>query len=193
MTSKSRNAIVILGVLVLVFLILALAANLFGLLGKRAGESALSGAASRPSNPVVSNTYKLSCPGKFEGFFSKANGVGGTTEVVEHRIVDDKGQELTRLIPGRTIYEKLVLYRGTTADRSAWDWYGLVLAGRRDEAQTTCEFSILDQSFNIIASWSLNNAWPTGYIALSKTELSAAETMSLETLTIVYENLARIK
>jgi phage tail-like protein len=193
MTSKSRNIIVVLGVVVVVILALAVAAYSFGLLGERAAVPALSGAAGRPSDPMIGISYRLSCPGKFEGYFMSAYGLGSSVETITQKIVDQSGREINILLPGRISYEKLVLSRGATSDRGAWDWYGLVLAGRMNDTRTPCELSLLDTQFTQVAVWRLTNAWPSGYTALTKPEASGTENLPIETLTIVYEAMERTK
>jgi phage tail-like protein len=193
MTSKSRNIIVVLGVVIVVILALAVVANSFGLLGQRASLPALSGAAGHPAtDPIVNMVYMLNCSGKFQGYFTTATGPGAIAELIERKITKDN-QEVTLFLPGRFIYEKLVLSRPPTSDRSAWDWYALVLAGRINEARLPCELTMLDRSYNPVATWRLNNAWPIGYSALSKLENSSPDTPPFETLTIIYESIERTK
>lgn len=197
MTSGSRKILTIAGGLLLFALILALVAYSSGLLGERsaATDPALAGAAGRPGqDPMVGFNYMLACPNGPSGYFTYAAGLGSTSQLVEQKISGPGGVEMKLLLPGPNQFSPLVLVRGLTQDMSLFSWRKTVVDGNIKAARLTCELTMMDSSMTMVAQWRLANVWPMSYIAPADgSEYGIDGAIAIEAITLVYENLERVK
>lgn len=190
------NRLLIIGGLLVLILALALVAT-YSVLNQRAAStegSELAGAAGgRGQDPILGFNYMLNCQGKVTAYFTTATGLGAEVEVVEHKVVGQNGQEVTRLLPGRVRYHSLTLTRGLTSDTGLHQWYALVLAGRANEAVAGCELSMFDRTGTQVAAWQLNETWPSIYLALATKPDGSTPELPIESITLVYSSMERIK
>ena len=73
-------------------------------------------------DPLVGFHFAVEVQGKVTGYFSEVSGLGSEQEVIEHKVVNEKGVEVVMKIPGRLKWENIVLKRGITSDMQIWDW-----------------------------------------------------------------------
>jgi hypothetical protein len=59
-------------------------------------------------DPLVSFHFRLDLEGTPVGYFTECSHIGSESEVVEHKVVDEGGNEIIRKVPG-----KLVIWPGT--------------------------------------------------------------------------------
>jgi phage tail-like protein len=57
-----------------------------------------------------------------KGYFTECSGLGSEHEVIEHKVITEKGQEVILKIPGRLKWENITLKRGITSSMDIWDW-----------------------------------------------------------------------
>ena len=139
-------------------------------------------------DPLINFNFGLECEGRMAGYFTSVSGIGSESEVVEHKVVDEKGNEITRKIPGRLLWLDITLKRGITSNLEIWQWRQLVNDGNINEARKNCSIMALDQEGQAIARWNIINAWPmrvSGPVANSSSEIMVEE------LVLVHEGMER--
>ncbi len=140
-------------------------------------------------DPFLGFNFKLELSGKVAGFFTELSGIGSEHDVVEHKVVDEGGREITRKIPGRLKWGDVTLKRGITSDLSIWNWRDCVVKGDLKTARIPATISMMDRGYNVIASWTLHNAWPS---KCTGPNLKAdGNEIGLEEVTIVHEGISR--
>ncbi len=142
-------------------------------------------------DPLVSFQYAVEIQGKVSGYFTECSGLGSEHEVVEHKVVDSRGKEVTQLIPGRLKWERIVLKRGITDSMDIWDWRRKVEEGKVDEARANGSIVMMDQHLNPVARWNFENAWPVK--VSGPTMKSDSSEIGVEELTIAHEGLWRVR
>jgi phage tail-like protein len=141
-------------------------------------------------DPLLGFNFRLDIGDRAAGFFTECSGVGSEHEIVEHKVVDDKGHEIIRKIPGRLKWGDITLKRGITSDLKIWDWRDLVVQGKIKDARQNCSIVMLSRDYqNEVARWNFYNAWPS---KVSGPSLKAdSNEFGLEELTIVHEGMER--
>jgi len=147
----------------------------------------------RESDPLIGFSYSIEVDGGVpcHGFFTEASGMGSENEVVEHKIVNDKGQELVQKIPGRLKWGDITLKWGITSNLSFWDWRQLVVDGKIQDARANCSIIMFDAEGNPVVRWDVENAWPCkiGSPGLS----SGSNEFVVEELTLTHEGIKRVQ
>lgn len=123
--------------------------------------------------------YKLDVPGTFTGYFSSCTGLGSQNKA-------EKGREDQRRGRGRLVFVDLVCIRGLTSNPDLWNWRSQVEQG--EPAQKDGTFSILDETFQLVAQWQLSQAWPRE-VTLGE----AAGNIAHERVSLQYEDERRTK
>jgi len=142
-------------------------------------------------DPLVGFHYAIEIQGTVTGFFTECSGLGSEHEVVEHKIVDSKGKELIKKIPGRMKWENVSLKRGITDNMDIWKWRKQVEDGKVNEARKSGSIVMYDQSLQEVARWNFVRGWPT---KVTGPQLkSNANEIGIEDLTIAHEGLERVK
>jgi len=142
-------------------------------------------------DPLLGFNFKLELSGKIAGYFTECSGIGSENDVVEHKVVDDTGHEITRKIPGRLKWGDITLKRGITSDLEIWTWRDNVVAGKMDTARVNASIYMLDRSYKSIAEWKLVNAWPS---KCTGPNLKAdGNEFGVEEVVIVHEGMSRQK
>ena len=144
-----------------------------------------------PENPLVAFKFGLELEGKLSGFFTNVGGIGSETEVIAHKIVNDKtGETLIQQIPGRLSWTPVTLKRGVTSNIDIWEWRQKVVEGKVDAARTNCSIVAYDQGNTEIARWNFTNAWPSKVVGPDMD--SGAVDYMVEDMTIVHEGVIRV-
>jgi len=145
----------------------------------------------RATDPLVGFQFSLELQGAVTGFFSDVSGLESETEVIEHKVVDGKGQGSIQKIPGRLKWANVTLKRGVTADTQIWEWRKLVEEGKIKDARKNGSIVMYDYNFEKVAQWDLVNAWPS---KVSGPQFkSDSNEVGVEELTIVHEGFKRVQ
>jgi len=141
-------------------------------------------------DPLAGVTFELAA-GSVTGYFADVDGIGSESEVVEHRLADDKGFEIVTKAPGRLKFLDVTLKRGVTANLDLWAWRALVEAGDMKAARKNVTLIMYDQTFKSVAEWTFESAWPSRIAAPGITP--GSEGPAVEELTLVHEGYARVR
>ncbi len=128
--------------------------------------------------------------GKVTGYFSEVSGLGSEQEVIEHKVVNEKGVEVVMKIPGRLKWENIVLKRGITSDMQIWDWRKLVEDGHVGDARSDGSVTMYDQALTAVARWEFKRAWPVKVTGPSVK--SDSNEIGVEELTLAHEYISRV-
>jgi phage tail-like protein len=152
-----------------------------------------------PTSTLYAKDEKVPIPGKWQcalfvgdqlfGYFTECSGIGSESEVIEHRVVDNNGNEVIRKIPGRPHFGNIILKRGITSDMGSWDWRQLVIDGDMAGARKDVTIVMFNRDYVEIARWQFFNAWP---LKVTGPEPNAdGNGVGVEELTIVHEGMYR--
>jgi len=112
-------------------------------------------------DPLLGFNFKLEISGTLAGFFTEVSGIGSEHEIIEHKVVDEKGHEIIRKIPGRLKWGDVTLKRGITSDLQIWKWRDSVVGGKMKDARKNCTITMMDRKYEPVAIWHFTNAWPS--------------------------------
>ena len=73
-------------------------------------------------DPLVGYHFGVDIQGVITGYFTECSGLGSEHEVIEHKVVNESGQEVVLKLPGRLKWENVTLKRGITSSMDIWDW-----------------------------------------------------------------------
>jgi phage tail-like protein len=140
-------------------------------------------------DPLVGFHYAIEVQGVITGYFTECSGIGSEHEVIEHKVVDEKGRERIQKIPGRLKWENVTLKRGITDAMDIWDWREQVVRGDVEGARHNGSIVMFDQSLKETARWNFENAWPLK--VSGPTVKSDSNEFGIEELVITHEGLYR--
>jgi len=145
----------------------------------------------RESDPLIGFNFALEVDGPVQvtGYFTEVSGITSENEVVEHKVVNENGQEMVQKLPGRLKFGDITLKKGLTSDLSFWDWRQKVIEGDMPNARANCSIVMFDRNYTPIVRWNLENAWPTKVTGPSLS--SGSNEFSIEELTITHEGITR--
>ena len=144
------------------------------------------------ADPLLGFNFALKLEGDLAGFFTEASGVGSEHEVVDHKVVNAKGQEIIRKIPGRMKWSDVTLKRGITQDLEIWRWRQTVVEGKMSQARKNCTIEMFDRTYGEpVAIWHFYNAWPSKVSGPSLK--SDSNEYGIEEITFVHEGMYREK
>ncbi len=142
-------------------------------------------------DPLVSFNFGLELEGAATGYFKEVSGLGSETEVQEHTVVSESGQQIVRKVPGRLKWGDITLKRGITSNLDIWDWRKEVENGTVSKARKNISVVMFDQEGKEVARWNISNAWPS---KVDGPSLSAdSNDIVMEELTIVHDFIEREK
>ena len=142
-------------------------------------------------DPLVGFHYAIEVQGVVTGYFTECAGIGSEHQVIEHKIVDEKGRESIQKIPGRLKWQDVTLKRGITDNMDIWDWREDVVQGKVGDARRNGSIIMFNQSLEEVARWNFENAWP---LKVSGPSMKAdSNEFGIEELTITHEGLYREK
>jgi len=140
--------------------------------------------------PLVGFHFAVDIQGVITGFFTECSGLGSEHEMIEHKIVTSKGQEIVKKIPGRMKWEDITLKRGITSSMDIWDWRKQVEDGDVESARRDGSIIMFDQQLSEVARWNFERAWPLKVTGPSpKTD---SNEIGIEELVITHEYIARV-
>lgn len=141
-------------------------------------------------DPLVGFHFAVEIQGAVSGYFTECSGLGSEHEVIEHKVVNEKGVEVVLKIPGRLKWENIVLKRGITSSMDIWTWRKMVEDGKINESRKSGSVVMYDQSLAEVARWNFENAWPVK--VTGPTPKSDGNEIGMEELTIAHEGIQRI-
>ncbi|MCA9826768.1 MAG: phage tail protein, partial [Dehalococcoidia bacterium] len=127
--------------------------------------------------------------GIITGYFTEVSGLGSENEVIEHKVINEKGTEVVMKIPGRLKWENIVLKRGITSNMDIWAWRKLVEDGNVADARKNGTITMYNQQLAAVAQWSFENAWPVKVTGPSVK--SDSTELGVEELTLAHEFIER--
>ena len=142
-------------------------------------------------DPLLGFNFAIEVGGAVTGYFTEVSGLGSENEIIEQKVVSDKGVEVVLKIPGRLKWGDVTLKRGITSSLDLWDWRKQVEDGDVKGARTNGSIVMYDQSLTEKARWNFLNAWPSKISG--PTPKSDSNEISVEELTLVHEYIARVK
>jgi len=142
-------------------------------------------------DPLVGFHYGIEVQGVVNGYFTECSGIGSENELIEHKVVDEKGRESIQKIPGRLKWQDVTLKRGITNNMDIWDWRDQIVEGKVDDARKNGSIVMFDQAGDEVARWNFENAWP---LKVSGPSMKAdSNEFGIEELVITHEGLYREK
>ncbi len=141
-------------------------------------------------DPLLGFHFALDLGGTIAGYFTECSGIGSEHEVIEHKVINEKGQEVVMKIAGRLKWENIVLKRGITSSMDVWDWRKTVEDGDLEGARRNGSIIMFDQKLNPVAQWDFERAWP---VKVSGPQpKSDSNEIGLEEVTIAHEYIKRV-
>lgn len=130
-------------------------------------------------------TFLLDSGAKGSGYFVYCDGIGSTSEVVEHSVVGAGGLTTVQKLPGRTNYHDVVFKRAVTADTTLWQWRAGIEDGDYNNTVSPMTVTVLNQAGETVAVWTLTGAW----VSSITTEL--IDNTYVEVVTVTCEDISR--
>lgn len=140
-------------------------------------------------DPLVGCRFKVDVGGVITGYFTECSGLGSETEIIESKVVNEKGVEVVMKVPGRLKWGDITLKRGITSDMQIWDWRKKVEEGDVEGARRNGSIVMYDQSLGERARWNFMNAWPSK--VSGPTPKADSNEIGIEELVIVHEYITR--
>jgi phage tail-like protein len=142
-------------------------------------------------DPLVGFHYAIEVQGIVTGYFTECSGIGSEHELIEHKVVDEKGRESIHKVPGRLKWQDITLKRGITNNMDIWDWRDEVVQGKVDDARRNGSIVMFNQALDEVARWNFESAWPLKVTGPSMK--SDSNEFGIEELVITHEGLYREK
>lgn len=141
-------------------------------------------------DPLLGFNFALELQGTITGYFTECSGIGSENEVVEHKIVTEKGVEVIQKIPGRLKWQDITMKRGITDNMDIWDWRQMVEEGNMDEARKSGSVIMFNRKLEEVARWNFDQAWPSKVTGPSVK--ADSNEVGVEELTLAIESMDRI-
>ena len=143
----------------------------------------------RDTDPLLGFNFALEVQGAITGYFTECSGLGSEHEVIEHKVVTDKGKEIVQKIPGRLKSNDITLKRGITAEMDIWDWRKMVENGDIATARKDGSIVMFNREGTEVARWNFNRAWPSKVTGPSVK--SDSNEFGVEEVVLVFEDYKR--
>jgi phage tail-like protein len=142
-------------------------------------------------DPLVGFHFAVEIQGVVTGYFTECSGLGSEHEVIEHNVVNEKGQEIVIKIPGRLKWDNITLKRGITSNMDIWDWRKMVEDGQIEDARHDGSVTMFDPQLNPVARWEFKRGWPLK--VTGPQPKSDSNEIGIEELTIAHEYITRVE
>jgi phage tail-like protein len=143
------------------------------------------------SDPLVGFHFALELQKQIAGYFTECGGIGSEHQVIEHKVIAEKGQEVVFKLPGRLKWGDITLKRGVTENMDLWNWRKQIEDGKVDGARKNGSIIMYNQELKEVARWNFKNAWPSKISGPAPK--ADSNDISLEELTITHEHIERVK
>lgn len=141
-------------------------------------------------DPLLGFNFAIDVGGQVKGYFTEVSGIGSENEIVEQKVVNEKGVEVVLKIPGRLKWGDVTLKRGITSNLDLWDWRKMVEDGKVKDARRNGSIVMLDRELKEAARWNFVNAWPSK-ISGPAPKADGNE-IGVEEMTLVHEFIERV-
>jgi phage tail-like protein len=141
-------------------------------------------------DPLVGYHFGVEIQGVVSGYFQEVSGLGSENEVVESKLVNEKGVEVVLKQPGRLKWENIVLKRGITSNLDIWTWRKMVEDGDIAGARQNGSIVMFDHTLGEKARWNFENAWPVKVTGPSPK--ADSNEIGVEELTVAHEFIERV-
>ena len=141
-------------------------------------------------DPLVGCRFKVDVGGVITGYFTECSGLGSETDIIEQKVVNEKGVEVVIKVPGRLKWGDITLKRGITSDMQIWNWRKKVEEGDVDGARRNGSIVMYDQSLAERARWDFMNAWPSK--VSGPAPKADSNEIGIEELVLVHEYIKRV-
>lgn len=136
-------------------------------------------------------TFKLTLGGvEAAGYFTSVDGLGDTSEVVEHRSSVPNGSPIVQKVEGQLSWNNITLKRGVDAKNDLSQWRALVIKSGAEAARKDGIIELVSSTGTPVATFKFVRGWPCRYSA-SGMDASGNEVM-IEELEIVHEGFERV-
>ena len=142
-------------------------------------------------DPLMGYHFGVDIQGVVKGYFTECSGLGSENELIEQKVVNEKGQEVVLKLPGRLKWENITLKRGITSSMDIWKWRKQVEDGNVDSARHDGSIVMFDDKLKEVARWNFERAWPLK--VTGPQPKSDSNEIGIEELTLTHEYIARVK
>jgi phage tail-like protein len=136
------------------------------------------------TDPYRGYNFMLEIDNVPKGAFAEVGGLTAEGDSVDYREGTDM-QSNVRKLPGMRKYTNVTLKRGTTQDKSLWQWYTNIMNGVADRRSVT--IVLLDEARKPALRWHCENAW------INKIEgpslKASGNEVAMESVELVHEGL----
>ena len=141
-------------------------------------------------DPYKQFKFRVKWDGRYIAGVDKVSSLRRTTEVIRHR--EGGEPSIDRLMPGRTLYEPIVIKRGRTHDTEFEKWANKVWnLGNGAGAEVSLQdfrkdilIELYNEAGQLVMSFKVYRCWPSEYVALedldANTPLVAYESITLQ-------------
>jgi phage tail-like protein len=138
------------------------------------------------------DSWQLNTDNGPSGSFTNAVGLSqGLFEVIEHKIVDENGNEVIVKIPGKRTVSNIVLSKSLTSDQSFADWHQQVVDGQVNQVRTHGSIVHIDATTGEpVATFEFTAGWPGDYRVKTS---DGADGALVEEVELVVEDLNRVQ
>ncbi|HEB65664.1 MAG TPA: phage tail protein [Chloroflexi bacterium] len=141
-------------------------------------------------DPLVGFHFAIDIQGAVTGYFTECSGIGSEHEVIEHKVINEQGQEVVMKIPGRMKWENITLKRGITSNMDIWDWRKQVEDGDVEGARRNGSIIMYNEELKEVARWNFERAWP---VKVTGPQPKAdSNEIGIEELVITHEYITRV-
>ena len=138
-------------------------------------------------NLVLTATFSVEIDGVQLAFFKSCSGLSTENQVVEHKVVNTKGQLITQKVPGHAKYADIVLKKSLDGGTALADWRKQVVAGQYTDYRRNGSIVLIDSMGTEVARWNFTAGWPSTW---KGSDLDAgADDIAIEEVTIAHEGL----
>ena len=142
-------------------------------------------------DPLVGFHFSVDIQGVVKGYFTEVSGLGSETELIEQKVVNEKGKDIVLKVPGRLKWENIVLKRGITSSMDIWTWRKKVEDGDVDANRHDGSITMYNQNLDPVAIWNFYKAWPSK--VTGPQPKADSNQIGVEELTLVHEYIVRTK
>ncbi len=147
-------------------------------------------------DPYKNFKFKIKWDGRYVAGVSKVSPLLRMTEVVTHREGSDPS--ISRVSPGRTTYEPIVLERGLTHDPAFEDWANMVFNIQGDAGMSLKDYrkdmiiELLNLQGQVVMGFRVYRCWVSEYQSLPELDANN-KSVAIERIVIQHEGWERDK
>ncbi len=140
---------------------------------------------------IIGSRFGVELDGVQMAYFQSVSGFSNETELIEDKVVTDKGQTVVRKTPGQLTWGPITLSRGLTTDMELWNWRKSVIDGDTAGMRRNGSIIMYNHEGEEVSRYNFSDAWPSKWTgpAAKADDTSVA----VEEIEIQYESLERVK